>query len=110
MNVKYKVENNIPVQRRSMKNYNKNKLIAELKKWDWSDINHNTETNLVNHRITENITSVLDRICPKVTVKNNLKHENFLTDETRELMRLRAECRRQASGSRNSAKWLEYKK
>ena len=76
-------------RRRSWKDFDNDRCMRRLKDLDWEDLFSETNPDLANSQLEENILSVLNLEAPMRNFQSRTKYNKLLTTETKECIEVR---------------------
>ena len=88
----------------SIKNYREN-----LKNQNWNDILETDNLDLAYSKLEEIITKILDEAAPMRKTQPRKKRSDWISEETKDLMKHRDNLRNVAVGSSHPEDWMAYK-
>ena len=99
----------LDIRKRSYKNFDPVIYRQRLEAENWSDIYEISDVDLANDFIESRIVKTLDEMCPYRTVQFRTECKTWLTDSTKERMRLRDEKRELARNTNEPETWRQYR-
>ena len=97
------------IRRRKWKNFNKERCLEKFASIDWKELYEQTNPNLANTILEENILKVLDTEAPMGTLQMRGRYLKWLTNETKENMVLRDEAREVARRTQTVGDWDSFR-
>ena len=97
------------VRRRRWKNFDKERCLEKFAAIDWKELYEQTNPNLANTILEENILKVLDTEAPMGTLQMRGKYLKWLSKETKENMVLRDEAREVARRTQTVGDWDSFR-
>ena len=100
----------LDIRKRTYKNFDPVVYRQRLEAENWSEIYDISDIDLANDFIESRIVKILDDMCPYKTVQFRKECKTWLTDTTKEKMRLRDETRELARNTSNQDTWTQYRR
>ena len=102
---------NVPkyIKKRSFKHFNELQFIEEIKKISWWQVYSSNDVNVAVHILTENITSILDKMAPIRIFQTRKKYVPWLEKETKLLMYKRDNLLSKAKSTNMKEDWDCYR-
>ena len=102
------------IRKRSYKNFDKNKFISDLNRFDWTDVYTCFDINAAVEMLTLKINTILDIHAPWVMYQKRKHHAPWLSNDTLKLMSERDKLKALAAklsseGLDASAEWVRFK-
>ena len=97
------------VEKRSYKNFNKDKFLAEFRKIRWWNLYASTDVNKAVEILTSEFSKLLDKHAPIKKFQTRKHYAPWLSVETKKLMKERDQAQAWAVSTKNPEDWLIYK-
>ena len=98
------------VRKRSYKNFDPEKFMAEVKKISWIDVYLCENVELAVQLITNKLSSILDIMAPVKIIQVRKKYAPWISEPTKEKINLRNIAQKKASESKSSSDWKDFRK
>lgn len=98
------------VLKRSYKNFNSSSFLSDISSIDWSDIYQSTDVNHCVDIFTSKFTTVLNSHAPLKVYQSRKNYAPWLSNSTKEKMKIRDNLLKAARLSNSSATYSEYKR
>ena len=95
---------------RNWKSLDVDKFRKEIEDIDWNKIYSLDEINIAYYFLEENLLRVLDSMIPIRKVKHKNKRKGWVSNETKQTMKLRDETRSKAAETNSAEDWSNYRK
>ena len=93
-----------------MKNFKGNLFLAEMGKVDWDCVMSEKDVSVTVWHLTDRINSVLDKMAPIKIFQHRQKYTQWLSDDTKKLMKFWDECLKTATQDQTAESWAAYRK
>ena len=97
------------IRKRIYKNFNKNDFINAVRKLSWWDIYQCEDVEEAVKILTNNLNGILDTMAPIKKVQVRTKYAVWLSNSTKEKMKLRDTAKKKAQETNNDEDWKRYK-
>ena len=99
----------IIVYKRSYKNFDPNRFLAEVEKIRWWDIYQCESVDAAVQLFSEKLTRILDQLAPIKTVQTRTRYTPWLSQPTKLLIEQRDQAQSRASSSKLEEDWKVFK-
>ena len=99
----------LDIRKRSYKNFDPVLYRQKLEAENWADIYDISDVDLANDFLESRIVKTLDEMCPYRTIQYRTDCKTWLTDSTKEKMRLRDKTRELARNTNVPENWSKYR-
>ena len=107
--LKGKVSKRLDVRKRSYKNFDPVIFRHRLQLENWSEIYELTDVDLANNFLESRVTTILDDMCPYKTVQFRSECKTWLSEETKDKMKMRDNTRERARVTGSQEIWKSYR-
>ena len=97
------------VKKRSYKNFDPNRFLAEVEKIRWWDIYQCENVDAAVQLFSEKLTRILDQLAPIKTVQTRTRYAQWLSQPTKLLIEKRDQAQSRASSSKLEEDWKVFK-
>ena len=98
------------VVKRSYKNFDQLKFLAEFRKISWWDLYCCADVNVAVKLFTSKFSQVLDKHAPLKKFQNRKRYAPWISNSTKELMQERNSAQAWATATKQAEDWSQYKR
>ena len=99
----------LDTRKRSFKNFDPQVYRQKLENENWSDIFELSNVDLAYDFLESKVVGILDELCPLKTIQFRTECKSWLSDNTKDLMKIRDSTRERARQSDESDTWKLYR-
>ena len=98
------------IRKRCFKNFDPIAFQEAVRKLSWWDIYSSQSCENAAQMLTDKLTTILDQMAPLRNIQVRSKYANWLSEETKLLIRKRNLAQKTAFESKNASNWAEFRK